>query len=59
MQTLKKEGKTPEEIEAVIKKIDLPLGIHMTVMGRFSEICYLGRLQTKTERKLGMYRKEF
>jgi len=52
MKALKNEGKTPQEIEFLIKKINLPLDMHLCVFGHFTEICKYGRLLTKNERKV-------
>lgn len=54
MKQLKADGKTPQEIEAIVKEIELPLNIHLAVMGSFTEICNHGRLLTKTEKKIGL-----
>jgi len=46
------EKQTKESIFEQIKKIDLPLNIHLAVSGRFSEICKYGRILTERERKI-------
>lgn len=50
MQLATNEGKTKKEIETTLKGLELPIDIHLTVFGRFTEICKHGRVLTKTER---------
>jgi len=37
LQVLRKAGQSDKEIEAVIHKMELPLGPHMALMGHYSE----------------------
>lgn len=46
------EGKSDEEIEAKIRATELPLGIHLAVMGSFSELKRYGRFLTRRERQV-------
>ena len=38
LRLLKKMGKTNAEIMEVINKMDLPLGLHLSITGNFSKI---------------------
>ena len=38
LRLLKKAGKNNEEIVEVIKSLDLPLGLHLYLMGNFSKL---------------------
>lgn len=47
-----RDGFANEEIERQLKKLNLPMSIHLAVFGRFSEICKYGRILTSKERKI-------
>jgi hypothetical protein len=38
MQKLRQLGQTDKEIEAVIKSLNLPLGMHMFILGHYSDL---------------------
>lgn len=38
LHELKKLGNTPESIEKIVHDLNLPLGLHLAIMGKFSDI---------------------
>ena len=52
IKKMKEEGSTDKEIEKQIHAIELPLSVHMALLGRYSEILKYGRILSKQERKL-------
>jgi hypothetical protein len=41
LQMLHQSGKTKEEMEDIIRSLNLPLGFHLFVMGNFSDLMEL------------------